>query len=139
METILLRRAFGGSSTASKESFRHDRDGRDDGYDRHGRSNVFGGMETIVSVVFLILFGVPAAYLSWTSNTTVGWHWGFKLVFALFAFTFGLTYLVAHLLHKLDLLMLVRRLSYVRVSAYVPPPPPASRWKQQAPQFGRQN
>lgn len=60
-------------------------------------------------VLVSILLGIPAAYLSWTSNAAAGWGVIPRIIFALFAFTFCVSYLVAHLLHKADLLAALRK------------------------------
>jgi hypothetical protein len=62
----------------------------------------------IMLVVCQLLFGGLAAYLSWTSNTLVGWHVVFKVIFALFAFFWWFTYLLAFLLHRLDFVWFIR-------------------------------
>jgi hypothetical protein len=69
-----------------------------------------GAAATIVfCVAWTLLFGIPAAILSWTSNTVVGWHPCFKVVFALVALCNGLLSLLIHLIHKADLLSFIRR------------------------------
>jgi sterol desaturase/sphingolipid hydroxylase (fatty acid hydroxylase superfamily) len=60
-------------------------------------------------VLVSIFIGLPAAYLSWTSNAAAGWGVIPRIIFALFAFTFCVSYLVAHLLHKADLLAALRK------------------------------
>ena len=57
----------------------------------------------LVFILYLVL-GVYAAKLSWYSNTKAGWSQGYKVLFAIFAFMFPLTYITAHVLFKLDLL-----------------------------------
>jgi len=59
-------------------------------------------------VLYLIL-GIYAAKLSWYSNTVAGWSYGYKVLFALFAFMFPCTYITAHVLFKLDLLERIKK------------------------------
>lgn len=59
---------------------------------------------------WLVLFGLPAAMLSWSSNELAGWHWMARIPFAIFAFLFGLSYLLVHLVNKLDLIIALRAL-----------------------------
>jgi hypothetical protein len=54
--------------------------------------------------VFYLVLGIYAAKLSWYSNTKAGWSQGYKVLFALLAFMFPMTYISAHILFKLDLL-----------------------------------
>ena len=72
-------------------------------------------------VAWLLITGVPAAVLSWKSNTVAGWHWTAKALFALISFNAGLTYLVAHVLFKMDLLAVVRAMSPAPNGALVAP------------------
>lgn len=58
-------------------------------------------------IVYVIL-GSFAAWLSWTSNTSIGWHPVFCVIFAIFAFMCSGSYLFSHLVFKLDLLHAVR-------------------------------
>ena len=60
-------------------------------------------MMVLVFILYLAL-GVYAAKLSWYSNTKAGWSQGYKVLFAIFAFMFPITYITAHILFKLDLL-----------------------------------
>ena len=60
-------------------------------------------MMVLVFILYLAL-GVYAAKLSWYSNTKAGWSQGYKVLFAIFAFMFPITYITAHVLFKLDLL-----------------------------------
>ena len=57
----------------------------------------------LMFLVYLIL-GFYAAKLSWYSNTKAGWSNGYKVLFAIFAFMFPITYITAHIIFKLDLL-----------------------------------
>lgn len=61
--------------------------------------------QTMVLVFILYLaLGVYAAKLSWYSNTKAGWSQGYKVLFAIFAFMFPVTYITSHVIFKLDLL-----------------------------------
>ena len=65
----------------------------------------------ILVAVFLVeaVCGVLAIYLSWTSNTLIGWSSLPKGMFAFFAFFFGLQYVITHLINKLDLIKHIRK------------------------------
>lgn len=74
-----------------------------------------GGIVLGIGIGFFILYiiiwlslGTLAAYLSWKSNSVAGWSTLPKSIFSLFAFFFCLSYLISHLIHKLDLLNLLR-------------------------------
>ena len=71
----------------------------------------------VAVVIAAILFGAFAVYLSWTSNSLIGWGAFAKVVFAFFAFLNGLGYLITHLVNKLDLIAHIKR------SAPPPTPP----------------
>lgn len=58
----------------------------------------------IIEIVFYILIGSIAAYLSWTSNASIGWHPAFCVLFSIIAFFCAATYIIGHVLFKLDLL-----------------------------------
>jgi len=66
------------------------------------------------SVVFYLLIaawlllGAFASFLSWTSNSLIGWNVIGKVFFAFFAFLFNQTYLISHLFHKMDLLQFIQ-------------------------------
>lgn len=61
----------------------------------------------LIFVVYLIL-GIYAARLSWYSNTKAGWNNGYKILFSIFAFMFPITYIIAHIIFKLDLLAKIK-------------------------------
>ena len=61
----------------------------------------------LMFIVYLIL-GIYAARLSWFSNTKAGWSNGYKVLFAIFAFMFPVTYITAHIIFKLDLLAKIK-------------------------------
>lgn len=67
----------------------------------------------IIAIGVFVMLGVLASYLSWTSNTVIGWHPVFRVIFAVFAFLFSTTYLVSHLFFKLDLLLALQTLARV--------------------------
>ena len=54
--------------------------------------------------IFYLVLGIYAAKLSWYSNTKAGWPKGYKVLFAILAFMFPMTYISAHIIFKLDLL-----------------------------------
>lgn len=64
-------------------------------------------MMILVFVLYLAL-GIYAAKLSWFSNSKAGWSQGYKVLFALLAFMFPITYISAHILFKLDLLSRIK-------------------------------
>ncbi len=68
-------------------------------------------VSVIISIIFTLIFGIPAAILSWMSNTTIGWNPYAKVFFAFFAFLMGFNYLIIHLVNKLDLLIALKKLS----------------------------
>ena len=43
-----------------------------------------------------IFIGLYAAYLSWMCNSKMGYHMVFKVIFAVFAYLFGLIYLILY-------------------------------------------
>lgn len=59
----------------------------------------FGG---IVSFVISILIGLLAVYLSWTCNTAINYHVILKVLFAIFAWFFGLFYIVMYMILRYD-------------------------------------
>lgn len=64
-------------------------------------------MLMLIFVIYLAL-GIYAARLSWYSNTKAGWTNGYKVLFAIVAFMFPVTYITAHILFKLDLLSRIK-------------------------------
>jgi hypothetical protein len=52
----------------------------------------------ILSSVISIAIGFYAVYLSWTCNTASGYSTPLKVIFAFFAFIFGLLYLIFYVL-----------------------------------------
>ena len=47
-----------------------------------------------LTIVGILLFSIPAAYLSWRWNKGLGLHFIVKIIYAFFAFMFGLFYLL---------------------------------------------
>jgi hypothetical protein len=64
-------------------------------------------MLMLIFVIYLAL-GIYAAKLSWYSNSKAGWSNGYKVIFAILAFMFPVTYITAHILFKLDLLSRIK-------------------------------
>ncbi len=62
----------------------------------------------VVGLIELIA-SIFAVYLSWTSNTLVGWNGLMKVLFAIVAFFQGCGYLIIHLVNKVDLLSHIRK------------------------------
>lgn len=63
----------------------------------------------VLEGLFAVALGVLAAYLSWASNSAIGWAPAFKVIFAVVAFFFSTTYLFGHLLFKIDMLEVIRK------------------------------
>jgi hypothetical protein len=63
----------------------------------------------IISIAIMILVGCLAVYLSWTSNTVCGWNSVFKTIYAIFAFIFGLNYIITYVICRLDAIILLKR------------------------------
>jgi len=85
-----------------------------------------GAAGAIIFVVFLIIIGVIglicgifAAKLSWSSNTVAEWGNGPKTFFAIVAFFYGISYLFSHLIHKVDLLAKIKKLTGGEVTGSV--------------------
>jgi hypothetical protein len=64
---------------------------------------------SILYVIFWIFIGITAGYLSWDSNSLIGWAPGFKGVFAATAFIFPFYYLLMHFIAKHDLLTFIKK------------------------------
>ena len=64
-------------------------------------------MMVLVFILYLVI-GIYAAKLSWYSNSKAGWSQGYKVLFAILAFMFPITYISAHILFKLDLLSRIK-------------------------------
>lgn len=71
------------------------------------KGSIFG---LVVFLIFFVLLAVWAVSLSWSSNTMAGWSLVPKIFFAFFAALFNMSYLMSHLLHKVDLLMVLKEL-----------------------------
>jgi len=56
-----------------------------------------------------LVIGVIAATYSWKSNALAGWGPASRVVYAFLAFLFGMNYLLSHLIHKADLVSVVKR------------------------------
>lgn len=59
-------------------------------------------------VVYLLLLGIPAAFLSWRANSLCYWGVLFKLLFAFCAMVFALEYLLCYLIFKHDIVAMLR-------------------------------
>jgi signal transduction histidine kinase len=75
----------------------------------------------IAVFAFELALAFWAVYLSWTSNSLVGWNVFAKIFFAIFAFLFALNYLLIHLFNKWDLTSHIRDQN-ARISALEFPP-----------------
>lgn len=62
-----------------------------------------------VSLVLGIIIGLYAAYLSWMCNDKVGYPIFIKAIFAVFAYIFGLVYLILYLLMKWDVCYVLKK------------------------------
>ena len=56
----------------------------------------------IISIILSILIGLFAFYLSWSCNTALGYHIIVKVIFGVFAFLFGLVYLILYIIFRID-------------------------------------
>jgi hypothetical protein len=73
-----------------------------------------------LTIFLWVVLGGLAVYLSWTSNRLIGWNVAYCLLFAVFAALFETSYIVTHLVNKLDLLVYIRmRLPQAQVPAQV--------------------
>lgn len=71
---------------------------------------------TPIAIIILILYciltiviGGYAAWLSWEANDLAGYGIFLKVLFAMFAFFFGTTFLVIYLICKFDLVMTIKK------------------------------
>ena len=92
----------------------------DDKRRRGGRRSALGWVALISMIAIELLFSVLATYLSWTSNSLIGYNFGLKLLFALFAFLSSIIYIFSHCVHKIDLISRIHSLD--RVQRYSAPP-----------------
>lgn len=76
---------------------------------QNNSTNVGWTAGMIFYIIFVVLFGGYAAYLSWKSNSLINWGAGWKIFYAFFAFVFSIYYLISHLIHKGDLIAYIRR------------------------------
>lgn len=60
--------------------------------------------------ILTVVFGIPAAYLSWTTNAMLEWNVFFKVLFAIIAFFYGIEYILLYVIFKYDLVLELRRL-----------------------------
>ena len=76
-----------------------------------GTAKAAGVMLAILFVIFIVemIVGVWSAVLSFRANRLIGWGSPMSVVFAIFAFLFGLQYLLVHLFCKLDLLAALKK------------------------------
>lgn len=119
-EIIKRRSQYTEAMSEKKERFRTRDEDEDDDHDDEDGDNYYddddvdreaaaaigiGLLLLILLGIFVsLLLGVAAVYLSWSSNSVIGWDPVFKIIFALFAFFNPVSYLISHLLHKVDLL-----------------------------------
>jgi hypothetical protein len=80
---------------------------------------------TIVYITILVGIGAYGAYISWAANTLAGWGTVAKVIFSLFAFLFGLSYLITYFIHKLDLvnMILILKGTYQEYNGAIPQNP----------------
>ena len=55
---------------------------------------------SIATLIISLLISFYAVYLSWSCNTTLGINTGLKVLYAFFAFIFGLLYLIFYLIFR---------------------------------------
>lgn len=111
-EDVHRRRYNRGDDDDDLQRRRYNRD--DDRYSREHRrdDDVVKGIAiftVVIYIVWMLLFGIPAVYFSWTSNGLIGWNVGMKIFFAFFAFLSGLSYLFIHLINKLDMYLFIKQ------------------------------
>lgn len=56
----------------------------------------------ILSFILGVVIGLYAAYLSWQCNAKLNYNVFLKVVFAIFAYMFGLTYLILYVVMRWD-------------------------------------
>ena len=71
--------------------------------------NELSPISICIFLLFYISLGMYSAKLSWYSNTIVGWTVGYKVIFAIFAFMFPITYIIIYIIFKLDLITKINR------------------------------
>lgn len=71
-----------------------------------GKNGLSGGY--LFFWICSLIMGMVGAYLSWSSNTVIGWGTGSKAFFAFFAFLSGCGYVGNHVIHKLDMLKFIK-------------------------------
>lgn len=59
----------------------------------------FGG---VLSFILGVVIGLYAAFLSWQCNTKLSYNMFLKVIFAIFAYLFGLVYLVLYVVMRWD-------------------------------------
>ena len=64
---------------------------------------------TAMVVTLTFALGIPAAYLSWTSNALADWGVFFRFIFALVAFFYCVEYLLAYMVFRYDLVGTLQR------------------------------
>lgn len=107
----------------TNEKFRNDDEDEDDrrdhrdrrDYDNHRNrryddddGSKMGTATLIIYIVLWVVFGLIAVWLSWSSNSVAGYNALLKILFAIFAFLFAGTYIIFHIICKLDLLHLIK-------------------------------
>lgn len=114
MEYFMYKNAVENGTENNKKENYYSRNNRNmyyqyDQYDQNEK--VVEPMSTpmliVIFAIYLIL-GIYAARLSWYSNTKAGWSQGYKVLFAIVAFMFPITYITAHILFKMDLLSRIK-------------------------------
>lgn len=63
----------------------------------------------VVSAVFFVFFGAVAVYLSWKSNTLIGFSTPIKIFFAFFAFFGNLGYIFSFFMLKLGMYIYIKQ------------------------------
>lgn len=69
-------------------------------------------MGGLVSFAIGIILGIVAVYLSWTCNTALQYNFGLKVFFAIFAYIFGLLYLILYILMRYDTCAYIKKTNY---------------------------
>ena len=103
----------GGPNNGHDSGPNNHNDGSNNGQKNAGKTIEAISIAVIVSLILLFLVDIALAIfavnLSWSSNSLIGWNTFAKVFFALVAFLNGASYLVIHLVNKLDLTTYVRK------------------------------
>jgi hypothetical protein len=66
----------------------------------------------LISFAIGIIIGIVAVYLSWTCNTAMQYNFALKVFFAIFAYLFGLIYIILYIIMRYDTCSYIKRTNY---------------------------